>query len=130
MDDFDPFSSEMDATMSQVVDINTQMSSEDEDGIFSFINDEIDPVSSMKQNFYAQLKPNFTEVVNWITTQQEVDEFSRLMDSFVSSIQKKYQEEQTTTANHTYVSSNIPIENAKKHHGCDGWKHSSKKKRK
>ena len=44
MDDFDPFSSEMDATMSQVVDINTQMSSEDEDGIFSFINDEIDPV--------------------------------------------------------------------------------------
>ena len=43
MDDFDPFSSEMDATMSQVVDINTQISSEDEDGIFSFINDDTDP---------------------------------------------------------------------------------------
>ena len=47
MDDFDPFNSEMDATMSQVVDINTQMPSNDEDGIFSLINDESDNVYPM-----------------------------------------------------------------------------------
>ena len=50
IDDFDPFSSDMDATMSQVVDINTQMSSEDEDGIFSFINDDTDP--TIKKNIF------------------------------------------------------------------------------
>ena len=85
MDDFDPFSSDMDATMSQVVNINTQMSSEDEDGIFLFIDEDTDPTFK-KQNFYAQLKPNFTEAVNWISTQQEVHEFAKLMDSFVSDI--------------------------------------------
>ena len=50
MDDFDPFSSEMDSTMSQVVDINTQMSSEDEDGVFSFMNDDTNPTIK-KNNF-------------------------------------------------------------------------------
>ena len=83
-----------------------------------------------KQNFYAQLKPNFTEVVNWISTQQEVDQFSKLMDSFVSDIKKKYKDEQINSTNRTYISSNIPIEKAKKYHGCDRWKQTSRKKRK
>ena len=130
MDDFDPFSSDMDATMSQVVNINTQMTSEDEDGIFSFVNDDPDPNLKRKNNFYSQLKPNFTEVVNWISNQEEVDEFSKLMDSFVSGIKEKYEKEHNVDTNHTYVSSNIPIEKSKKHHGCDGWKQSSRKKRK
>ena len=43
MSDFDPFNLDMDAIMSQVIDINTQMSSEDENnGIFSFVNDDLD----------------------------------------------------------------------------------------
>ena len=94
VDDFDPFSSEMESTMSQVVNINTHMSSEDEEGIFSFINGDTDPMIKKKQNFHFQLKPNFTEVVNLISTQQEVDEFSKLIDCFVSGIDKKYQGEQ------------------------------------
>ena len=40
---FEHISIDDNATMTQVIDINTQMSSEDEDGIFSFINDDTDP---------------------------------------------------------------------------------------
>ena len=130
MDDFDPFSSDMDATMSQVINIKTQMSSEDEDGIFSFINEDTNPALKKKQNFYSQLKPNLTEAVNWISTQEEVDEFSKMMDSFVSGIKEKYQKEHNIDPDHTYVSSNIPIEKSKKHHRCDGWNQSSRKRRK
>ena len=79
-------SSDMDATMSQVININTQMSSEDEDCIFSFMRTQIRHLKKKKRNFYSQLKPNFTEVVNWISTRQEVHEFYKLMDSFVSDI--------------------------------------------
>ena len=50
MDDFDPFSSDLDATMSQV-NINIQMSSEDEDGIFSFINEDTDPTFKKNKIF-------------------------------------------------------------------------------
>ena len=54
MDDFDPFSSDLYATMSQVININTQMSSEDEDGMFSFINDDTDPTLKKKILFPAK----------------------------------------------------------------------------
>ena len=49
------------------------------------------------------------------------------MDSFVSDIKKKYQQETNNTSNRTYIFSNIPIETSKKHHGCDGPKQSSRK---
>ena len=69
-------------------------------------------------------------MVNWISNQEEVDEFSKMMDSFVSGIKEKYEKKNNVDPNHMYVSSNIPIEKSKKHHGCDGWKQSSQKKRK
>ena len=56
------------------------------------------------------MKSHFTEVVDWISTQQEVDKFSKMMDSFVSDIYKRYQEKQNKSSSHTYTSSNIPIE--------------------
>ena len=116
MSDFDPFNSEMDATMSQVVDINTQMSSEDEDCIFLFVNDDLDnsdptlKKKKKKQNFQSQLKPNFIEAVHWISTQEEVDRLSRLMDSFVSKIKQKHNKKNNDSSSHTYISSNLPIE--------------------
>ena len=42
--DFDPFNSNFDGTMSQLTDINTQISEdedEEEDDVFAFINDNI-----------------------------------------------------------------------------------------
>ena len=45
-----------------------------------------------RKSFYAQLKLNFTEAVNWINTQNEVEEFAKIMDNFVSSIKEKYKQ--------------------------------------
>ena len=46
---------------------------ENDNSIFAFVKDNID--QSMENNktsksFYLQLKPNFTETINWITTQK------------------------------------------------------------
>ena len=56
VDDFDPFSSDLDATMSQIININIQMSSEDEDGMFSFINEDTDPILRKKTKFLFAAK--------------------------------------------------------------------------
>ena len=124
--DFDPFHSNLDGTMSQVTDVNTQMESDDEDNIFAFVSDNINSTiqNTKKENsFFSQLKPNFTEAVNWIRSQDEVDAFATVIDKFVSDLKEKYQTEgNDTNREHTYVSSNLPIETCKKHHGCDGWK--------
>ena len=39
--DFDPFHSNLNGTISQVTDVNTQMESDDEDNIFAFVSDNI-----------------------------------------------------------------------------------------
>lgn len=57
------------------------------------------------------MKPNFSEAVNWINTQDEVEEFAKLMDNFISSIKQKYNQVHVEGTSHTYVSSNLPIEN-------------------
>ena len=132
MEDFDPFHSNLDSTISQITVINTQLSSDDEDDIFDFASDNVsvssNPTKKMK-SFYTQLHPNFKEAVNWITNQEEVDEFSKLMDKFVSDIKVKYQKENDATKNQVYISSNLFIEKSKKHHGCSGWGTSTKRKR-
>ena len=125
--DFDPFNSNLDGTMSQLTDINTELSDEenqDDGDVFAFVASNIQQTiknDAKTKSFYAQLKPNFSEAVNWISTQDEVEEFAKLMDSFVSSIKQKYNPVQTNTTSHTYVSSNLPIERSRKHHGCDGY---------
>ena len=81
------------------------------------------------KSFYSQLHPNFKEAVNWINNQEEVDEFSKIMDKFVSDIKEKYQKENNAAENQVYISSNLPIEKSKKHHGCSGWGTSTKRKR-
>ena len=82
-----------------------------------------------KKSFYSQLHPNFKEAVNWINNQQEVDEFSKMLDKFISDIKVKYQSANDATQNQIYISSNLPIEKSKKHHGCSGWNTSNKRKR-
>ena len=93
--DFDPFNSNFDGTLSQVTEIGTQMSSEDEDEgivlqiVSENINTEV-PNKNNRKSYYSQLKPNFNETVNWITCQEEVDNFKKTMDEFVSKIKMKY----------------------------------------
>ena len=41
MEDFDLFHSNLDSTLSQITDINTNFSSDDEDDIFDFVTDNV-----------------------------------------------------------------------------------------
>ena len=113
--DFDLFNSNLDGTMSQLTDINTQLSedeNQDEEDVFAFVANNIQQTiknDAKTKSYYAQLKPNFSEAVNWITTQEEVEKFAKLMDNFVSTIKQKYNQVQTNSVSHTYVSSNLPI---------------------
>ena len=131
MEDFDPFHSNLDSTMSQSIDINTQLSSDDEDDIFDFVTDNVSVSSIHKKtkSYYSQLHPNFKEAVNWISNQEDVDHFKKAIDRFVSDIKLKYQNANGSIDNQEYISSNLPIETSKKHHGCSGW-HSSNKRKK
>ena len=121
--------------MSQVTEINTQLSDEDDpnDGnVFAIVTENIQQSiknDAKTKSFFAQLKPNFTEAVNWINNQEEVEEFAKLMDNFVSSIKQKYNQNNENGATHTYVSSNLPIEKSRKHHGCEGWKQNKRGKK-
>ena len=93
--DFDPFNSNFDGTMSQVTDINTQLSdadNENEDEIFAFVSENVQQsIRNDKKNksFYSQLKPNFSEAVNWINTQEEADKLAKCLDDFVSYVKNR-----------------------------------------
>ena len=105
MEDFDRFHSNLDATLSQITDINTHFSSDDEDDIFDFVSDNVSVSSiSSKKNkiFYSQLYPNFKDAVNWINNQEE-DEFSKMIDKFISDINVKYQSANDVTKNQVYI---------------------------
>ena len=80
------------------------------------------------KSFYSQLKPNFSEAVNWINTQEEADKLAKCLDEFVSYIKNKKKDINKKTSSHTYVSSNLPVETAQKHHGCESWKSKKRKK--
>ena len=92
-------------------------------------NSEREKGADTDKSYYSQLKPNFTETVNWITCQSEVDELKKIMDKFVSKIKRKYKDVHHVNHDQTYISSNLPIETARKHHGCTGWKQSKKRKK-
>ena len=119
--------------MSQVTDINTQLSDEDnenEDDVFAFVTENVNQsihADKKKKSFYAQLKPNFSDAVNWINTQEEVGQLAKILDSFVSHI-KESNKHTGGNSSHTYVSSNLPVEKYRKHHGCESWKSKKRKK--
>ena len=134
VNDFDPFYSNFDGTMSQVTDINTQLSENDEDNedeVFAFVTENVkQSIKKDKKNksFYAQLKPNFSEAVNWINNQEEADRLAKIMDNFVSYLKQKNKDQGKNSSSHTYISSNLPVEKARKHHGCESWKSKKRKK--
>ena len=68
------------------------------------------------------------EAINWIICQDEVDEFAKMLDEFVSNIKRRKNKSNQTASSHTYILSNLPIETARKHHGYDGWKNTKKQK--
>ena len=49
MEDFDPFHSNLDSTMSQITDINTQITSDDDEDIFDFVSDNVSTSSDTKK---------------------------------------------------------------------------------
>ena len=69
--------------MSQVTDVNILMESDEDKNIFAFVSNNINTTiqHTKKENFFfSQLKPNFTEAVNWIRSQDKVDSFATLID--------------------------------------------------
>ena len=51
-------------------------------------------MNNWKENsFFSQIKSNFTEAVNWIMSQDEVDAFATVINKFVSDLKEKYQTE-------------------------------------
>ena len=131
--DFDPFNSNLDGTMSQVTDINTQLSdegNENEDEVFAFVTENVNKSiqkDKKTKSFYSQLKPNFSEAVNWINNQEEADHLAQTLDNFVSYIKNK-NKHTICNSTHTYVLSNLPGEKSRKHHGCESWKSKNRKK--
>ena len=82
VNDFDPFSSNVDGTLSEVTRIGTQMSTgkDNDDIVLQFVkgNSNADLDNSKEKPYYSQQKPNFTKTVNWISTQDEVDELKKI----------------------------------------------------
>ena len=123
MRDFDPFNSDMDVTMSQVIDINTQISSEDKDGIFLFVNDDLDNID-----------PTLKKIIEFLFTIETQFYKSCILDIHTGGSQtvikndgyvcfwhlRKYNTEHNESSLHTYISSNLPIEKSRKYHSCDG----------
>ena len=65
--------------------------------------------------------------MNWLTSQTDVDELKKMFDSFVSKMKTKHSENQSNDG--VYISSNMPIETSRKHHGCMGYTKSNKRKK-
>ena len=69
--DFDPFLSTLDSTLSQVTGIGTQMEEENDDAVLEFVSENFNATvtqNNADNSFYSQLKPNFSEAFNWITS--------------------------------------------------------------
>ena len=130
--DFDPYNSNLDGTTSQITDIGTQLSDEDDDAVSEFINTNVDEsinLGETQKTFYSQIQPNFVEAINWVTNQDDADKLRLLLDEFVSDVKAKYQNEHPVNKSQIYFSSNMPIETAKQHHSCTGWTELRKRKR-
>ena len=83
--DFDPYNSNLNGTTSQITEIGTQLSDEDDNAISEFINSNVNETINSdftKKSYYSQLQPNFVEAVNWITNQQDADKLKGLFDKF------------------------------------------------
>ena len=91
------------------------------------VNETINSPDPTK-SYYSQLQPNFVEDVNWVTNQQDVDELKCLFDKFISDVKSRYQQVHPVNQDQIYISSNMPVETSKKHHGCTGWSESRKRK--
>ena len=131
VNDFDPYNSNLDGTTSQITEIGTQLSDEDDDAIIELINANINETINSPDNrksYYSQLQPNFVEAVNWVTNQQDVDELKDMFDKFISDVKSRYQQVHPVNQDQIYISSNMPVETSKKHHGCTGWSESRKRK--
>ena len=84
---------------------------------------------TIKKSYYSQLQPNFVEAVNWVTNQGHADKLRCLLEKFISDVKSEYQEQHPINGEQIYVSSNMPIETARQHHGCTGWSESRKRKK-
>ena len=132
VNDFDPFLSTLDSTLSQVTEIGTEMEDENDNAVLQFVSDNVTATitqTNKENSFFSQLKPNFSEAVNWITSQDDVDRMKRMFDNFISEMKQLHSVTHPVSESQEYVSSNMPIETSKKHHGCMGYTQKKKRKR-
>ena len=74
------------------------------------------------------LIPTFVEAINCVTNQQDVDELKDMFDKFISDVKSRYQQVHPVNQDQVYISSNMPVETAKQHHGYNRWSESRKRK--
>ena len=111
--DFDPFLSTLDSTLSQVTEIGTELEEENDNAVLQFVSDNVTATitqNNYENSFFSQLKPNFSEAIIWITSQDDVERLKRLFDNFISEMKNLHSVKHPVSNNQEYVSSNMPIE--------------------
>ena len=124
MNDFDPYAPILDGSMTQVTENDVVLKGPDEEDIFMYVRQHMEDTSSTKQNsgsFYSQMLPSFREASNWVMSEEDVQSFYTHIYKSVGLMKTKYLGG-SANDDHVYISSNVPCETAKTHHGCDGWR--------
>ena len=89
VDDLNTFLSTLDSTLSQVIEIGIELEEENYNAVLQFVSDNVTATitqNNYENSFFSQLKPNFSEAVNWITSQDDVERLKRLFDNFISEM--------------------------------------------
>ena len=127
--EFDPTTNilEVDPGLSLTTETTDFLTPPVENDLFSFVHDNLNDTSiSHSQNYYDQMLPSFREAANMVNSDEDVQNFHKMIATFVGELKKKYNI-QNQNPNYTYVSSNVPCETAWSHHGCNGSKRRKKK---
>jgi len=127
MHDFDPFALILDGSMTQLTENEVQLTLPDEEDLFMYVNQNLEESSNENHksgSFYSQMLPSFREASNWVMAEEDVSTFNEMISKFVGKMKTKHRGDNSSSndSNHVYISSNVPCEKAKSHHGCDGWR--------
>ena len=67
------------------------------------------------------MMPSFKEAPNWVADDTDVTCFNKVIAEFIGKMKAKHEPDNQLKENHVYISSNIPYETAKQHHGYNGY---------
>jgi len=93
--------------------------------VFQFVDDQLGNLimegNNMKKSFYNRMMPSFKEAANWVTDDTDVTCFNAVIAEFIRKKYKNYESDNRLKEIRVYISSNIPCETTKQHHGCNGF---------